>query len=136
MRQIKFRGKSNTGVWVYGSLIYFGEQPQIEYVVRRHPDDNRVLKTDWVYVNPESVGQFTGLFDKNGTEIYEGDIIDYVKGEYRKSKSDHWEPQIERFVVSFKKCAFRPIDCLSECKDFLHIKGNVYDNPGLLNEKP
>jgi len=93
-----------------------------------------VLETDWVYVNPKSVGQFTGLFDKNGTEIYEGDIIDHVSGEYRKSKSDPWEPQIERFLVSFKKCAFRPIDCLTECKDYLHIIGNVYDNPELLKK--
>lgn len=134
MREIKFRGKSNTGVWVFGSLIYFGEAPQIEYVKRRHPDDNRVLETDWVYVDPKTVGQFTGLHDCDGREIYEGDIVDETVGEYRKSKSDPWEPQIVRFVVEFKKCAFRPVEHLTECETFLQVVGNIHDTPGLAKQ--
>lgn len=68
-----FRGFSNTKVWVFGSLIYHGEQPIIEFVKKRHPEDNRVLATDWVYVDPKSVSVFV-LKYKN-LDIFEGDII-------------------------------------------------------------
>lgn len=75
MRNIQFRGLSNTKKWVYGSLIYFGEQPMIEFVKKRHHDDNRVVATDWVYVVPDSVGQSTEMQDRKGQDIYENDIV-------------------------------------------------------------
>lgn len=82
MRNIQFRGLSNSKKWVYGSLIYFGEQPMIEFVRKRHHDDNRVVATDWVYVDHDTVGQFTGLKDTSTPpkDIFEGDIIEGKTG--------------------------------------------------------
>ena len=132
MRTIKFRGKTHgNGKWYYGSLVYSNE---INAAIYFQIGNGLIKRMDWVYVIPETIGQFTGLYDCNGKEIYEGDILKWEKdglmyvvkfwqGMFYASVEECNEGILGGFPLhSFTKYEDR------ECK----IVGNIHDNPELL----
>ena len=126
MRVIKFRGKkSSNGDWVYGSLV---SSKDIEPAIYFQTDNGSVKGMDSVNVNQETIGQFTSLYDKNGKEIYEGDILK-VQG-----MRDRLEIRFVRGVFAFLWNGDlddeAPIN--SPTQEWAEVIGNIHDNPKLL----
>lgn len=133
MREILFRGKrTDNGEWVYG---FFCECPcddgtDIPSIMRIESKKNYRIFMQYPIIS-ETRGQFTGLCDKNGTRIFEGDIIVW---EYDKPDIDgsvHTSP--EAVIWNKNYCGFINDDMVAvdeECK----VIGNIFDNPELLEE--
>lgn len=145
MREILFRGKFHANnKWYFGDLE----------TISKENGDYRISGKDCIcFVIPETVGQFTGLLDKNGNKIFEGDIV-VLRG-YDPSEADEWEDDDERWdeypnnlpsIIRLKDIVTMdrfPIYWLKnehfgdegeglvspeECE----VIGNIHDNPELL----
>ena len=128
MRTIKFRGKTHgNGKWYYGSLVYSNE---INAAVYFQIGSGLVKTMDWVYVIPETIGQFTGLYDCDGKEIYEGDILRFGNSKCGVCEVK-WDESIAAFCICFyfkDEIGSRPLGGGVE----FAIIGNIHDNHELL----
>lgn len=122
MREILFRAKDCIHQqWFYGWYLYTPE-----FTWSQH---NIISAKDWMNVktvNPETVGQYTGLTDKNGTKIFEGDILHAAQGDFVV----RWSESICSFVAGEKE-KIRP--CMnSGTMKHCEVIGNIFDNPELI----
>ena len=152
-REVLFRGKGNPeyndGDWYYGYLIFDGEDYQI--VEPKYGSFRRtVLK--------ETVGEFTGMTDKNGTKIFEGDIVKtqpfYDRPYSEKRKGKQFLGVVNFHIHTFKGNKIFPeqkydsfwqVDIIEDTEKYNHynwsrfwnceVVGNKFDNPELIKEE-
>lgn len=130
MRQFKFRGKSKLdGEWFYGNLFVKDERGRTHISTPTR---------GCLCIDPNTVGQFTGLLDKNGKEIYEGDIIT-LKGNYPRvvlwdkmswalMPTEYYHDEVF-WVMNLQHPG---LDWWEEFADEFEIIGNIHDNPELI----
>ena len=153
MREIKFRAKHGKE-WVYGDLHLLSKMPHIH-------TDPFTKKS----INIETIGQYTGLKDKNGKEIYEGDILrveefknesgpiekseefyevfdlEDVKGEKQREYTSPVSWEDGAFVISVNRKGDTDLSALfgdmrlSFPIFIFEVIGNIYDNPELINKE-
>ena len=120
MREIKFRGKYGNNPWLYGSLV------------TKNRNNNGIQERNssvTILVDDGSIGQYTGMNDSMGKEIYEGDIV-------RTSDNDdelavvEWDDEDLRFTVTHGNV----VNGLGEgyYSREVEVVGNIYDDPELL----
>ena len=118
MREIIFRGKNFCGEWEYGVPVFSGLNNELAFMKQMHSYDHQVI--------PETVGQYTGLTDKNSTKIFEGDIVKwginytiaFMRAGYVLKKD--MNPK----MYDYSLMAFDGTE--------LEVIGNIHDNPELL----
>ena len=132
----RFRGRSveafSEEEWKYGYLI---EDEGYSFIINQVIEANEQYITigSWCPVNPDTLGQSTGLFDKEGTEVFEGDILHHqIQTEYT-------------FIVKYDKDKGRwygdglsstyRIDIAKRFLPYYKVIGNIYENPEFLEVK-
>jgi len=135
MREIKFRGKrKDTGEWVEGSLLKIDDRcfiiPKTFFDCLRDENYIKFLAIyNWHEIIPEIVGQYTGLKDKNGKEIYEGDIIT-TDGEI--FAEIYWEESASGWMFRDIITGNIYVVFQGTIPESYMIVGNIFDNPELL----
>lgn len=130
MITIKFRGKDiETGEWIYGDLIQrMGYYPAI---LTTYPTDEGKVGYAERAVKEDTVGQFSTLRDKNGKEIYAGDII--RAGEEKTLLEVRFVRGVFAFLWNGDLDDEFP--CNAPTQEWAEVVGNIHDNPKMIKRK-
>lgn len=137
----KYRGLSiddnneDVGNWKYGYLIEDGGE---SFIINQVIESNEQYITigSWCPVNSETIGQSTGLFDKNNKEVFDGDILAVETDEEVLYVKVYWNEQVAMFMFKSKKYHDNvPLSELtSEIAYPFAVVGNIYETPHLLEQ--
>lgn len=123
MREILFRGKTDKGEWVYGSPIF-----QDGYVLIRFWNSEEFEFEEYLVI-PDAIGQYTGLTDKNGTKIFEGDIVQHDFG----AEQIGVQYAVVKYNSKYASFMIEPLYDWMYCdKNDCEVIGNIHDNSELL----
>lgn len=128
MRDILFRGKRHDGVWEYG---YYFAKPILEkhFII--------LGESQWL-VKPETVGQYTGLTDKNGKKIFEGDICRVCLDPEICTAHIQYDERTASFNMRYDEYTCNTFLDMRLAENrvgdrvWIEIIGNIHDNPELL----
>lgn len=136
MREILFRGKTYDGKWEQGDLRHGG------YV--HNDSETYIMRSDYalhnIPVDPKTVGQYTGLTDKNGKKIFEGDVVvctQEINGNFvdKHIETGYVEMKHGAFGLHRKQGYYRPFKDWLENYEY-EVIGNIHDNPELIGGEP
>lgn len=160
MREHLYKGKRiDNGEWVYGGIYVDGKKYYIVARTRYIPDTrdwdeaeyydkHKIYKPTYIECKPETICEYTGLTDNNGTKIFEGDIVKLESGWFTAifncieikenenyivfydEKHARYDLQTEDTDIEFKRVAWGQF-----INSEVEVIGNIYDNPELLEEK-
>lgn len=141
-REIKFRAKrKDNNKWAFGDLVKDnagGAWIETNLQTWRENCDDVDAFGSRLYVDIDTVGQFTGLTDKKGREIYEGDVLRINNGAVICLLVVTWNAEVGSWCLRFKeelKEGTRPLGRWLCDRDYdIELTGNIYDNKELLEE--
>lgn len=140
----KYRGKTKSGEWVYGDLVRIGATEDDRIVLfsenKKYCGIGTEITDLCIYerqnVLTETIGQGSTVLDKNGVEMYEGDIV---------YGAAYWLERYKPAVVAFRNGSFGLLWHRGDVEEFnpftsmcnveYEVVGNIYDNPELMEEK-
>jgi len=139
MREILFRAKrEDNGEWVCGYYVHLPDAAGVVHILHvpaKNPDE----RNNAYYINSETLGQYTGLTDKNGTKIFEGDIVEYETGKKVRIGRVFFSDFRASFSVTAGKNGSARInnDLFNyiQSRNSVIVIGNIYDNPELIGGK-
>lgn len=135
--RIIFRGKNiHTGEWLYGD---YHREGKTHYITNPGDFLRKYAPIEFI-VDAKTIGQFTGLFDKNSKEIYEGDIVktpllDPIFGDVLSDAFDNAQIEFSNgsFVVSYYNGNHKIY--IQDLSDKIEVIGSIHDNPSLISDK-
>jgi hypothetical protein len=122
VREIEFRGKTSDGKWEYGGVVI---NPRGQWFITTFIGGNDV--------DPETVGQYIGLKDRNGKKVFEGDIVSVWRDGSNRIFVVKWrETGVPMYILYPQPLNENFWHCRSDMEMAWEVIGNIYDNPELV----